>query len=171
MMFGCAKGNTIGEKADFSGYEGFQETEHLFVNSDVKDLVNRIENKETCVAFFGFANCPWCNEALPILNELSKANQQTILYVNTRPNSSVKSNTEIPDYDLLLEAIGSTFSLDDEGKHHLYVPFVVFVKNGEVVYYHEGTTADHDATERKMTQEEVEELRSTYAIGFDAIKE
>ena len=44
----------------------------------------------------------------------------------------------------------------------LYVPLVLVVKNGKVIDGHEGTIESHDATERKMTNDEKEQLTKIY---------
>lgn len=45
-------------------------------------------------------------------------------------------------------------SNNDEGILTLYVPLVLVVKNGKAIDGHEGTLESHDATERKMTDDE-----------------
>lgn len=53
-------------------------------------------------------------------------------------------------------------SNNDEGILTLYVPLVLVIKNGKVIDGHEGTLDSHDATERKMTDDEKEELTKIY---------
>lgn len=53
-------------------------------------------------------------------------------------------------------------SNNDEGVLTLYVPLVLVVKNGKIIDGHEGTLDSHDATERKMTDQEKEELTQIY---------
>ena len=53
-------------------------------------------------------------------------------------------------------------SNNDEGILTLYVPLVLVVKNGKVIDGHEGTLESHDATERKMTNDEKEQLTKIY---------
>lgn len=53
-------------------------------------------------------------------------------------------------------------SNNDEGVLTLYVPLVLVVKDGKVVDGHEGTLESHDATERKMTNDEKEQLTKIY---------
>ena len=56
-------------------------------------------------------------------------------------------------------------SSNDEGILTLYVPLVLVVKDGKVIDGHEGTLDSHDATERKMTDDEKKELTQIYIIG------
>ena len=53
-------------------------------------------------------------------------------------------------------------SNNDEGILTLYVPLVLVIKKGKVIDGHEGTLDSHDATERKMTDDEKEELTKIY---------
>ena len=53
-------------------------------------------------------------------------------------------------------------SSNDEGILTLYVPLVLVVKDGKVIDGHEGTLDSHDATERKMTDNEKKELTQIY---------
>ena len=53
-------------------------------------------------------------------------------------------------------------SNNDESVLTLYVPLVLVVKNGKVIDGHEGTLESHDATERKMTNDEKKQLTKIY---------
>lgn len=53
-------------------------------------------------------------------------------------------------------------SNNDEGILTLYVPLVLVVKDGKVIDGHEGTLESHDATERKMTNDEKKQLTKIY---------
>ena len=59
---------------------------------------------------------------------------------------------------------------DEEGKYQLYVPFVVFVKNGKIMNAHIGTVDGHDAHERTMTEDEQKELTKIYDEMFQSIE-
>lgn len=67
-----------------------------------------------------------------------------------------------------MDAIGDLFPKDDDGKAHLDVPFVVFFKDGKVVY--SAGYPQYDAEERKINDEEAQEERDNYTKGFEAIK-
>ena len=57
---------------------------------------------------------------------------------------------------------GRPMENNDEDVLTLYVPLVLVVKNGKVIDGHEGTSESHDATERKMTNDEKEQLTKIY---------
>jgi len=54
---------------------------------------------------------------------------------------------------------------------HLYAPTLFFIKDGEVVAFHEGTLEGHNARNRAMTAEEREELRLILLEKFAAMSD
>ncbi len=164
LLTGCGGSEQV--KSDMSHYEGFTDTNHVFYDMEVKDIKQAIDQKETVVVYFGFSSCPWCVEALPILNDVAKEYSQSIGYIDTRKDASWQSNLDITDYDVVVEYLGDYLEYDDNGIKHLYTPMLFFIKDGEVVASHQGTVEDHDAHERQMTEEEQEQLKETYQNAF-----
>ncbi len=156
LCFGCT--STSKQKSDMSGYEKFTDTEHVFYDMTVKEMIQEMDDNETFIVYFGFSECPYCNQAMPILNEVAKEYDQEVGYINTRKDSSWESNTDIDDYDLVIERLGDYLEYDDEGKKHLYTPHVFFIKDGKVVKQYEGVGDTTDA------------LKSIYEEGFEAVK-
>ena len=103
------------------------------------------------IIYFGFAKCPSCNEALPVLNDVAKEYHAEVGYINTRKDASWQSNMDMKDYDVVLELFGQYLQYDDDGKKHLYTPHVFFIKDGDVVYEVEGVN---------------EQLKENYEKGF-----
>ena len=170
FTIGCSA-PAIGSKADMSGYEGLTDQDHVFVVSDVSDFLKRLDDKETFTAYFGFSTCPWCNSAISILNELGKEFGQKILYINTRPNKNVTANNEIDGYDKLYERLKEYWDYYEEvNDNYLLVPYVIFIKDGEVAAYHTGTVEDHIAYVSEMTEDQRERLKDIYKEGFEGIR-
>ncbi len=160
----------VGSVADMSDYEGLDDKEtQVFIVSDVKDFLQRLDNKETFVAYFGFANCPWCNDAISVLNAEAKKKQINIYYINTRPNRWVKANSGIPDYDLLLKKVGQFLGKNEEGNAYLYVPFVFFIKDGDVIFAHQGTVDGYEPEFIPFSDELKEQLKEKYLQGFSLL--
>ena len=183
LLTGCtAKGNNTPtsneietEKiilSDMSGYETYnKDISYIYYDMTVEDMISKMDQGDSFVVYFGFETCPWCNDAMPILNEVAQANGIKVGYVNTRKEESWSSNTDIDNYSLLVEKVGKYLSKDDEGNPRLYVPFVFFIKNGEVVGGHEGTVDGHNAHERRIDEEEAEELTRIYQELFEKVKQ
>ena len=154
------------EPADMSAYEAMVGNNH-FVKADMKEVTDMFDKGETFIFYVGFNKCPWCQEEVPVLNEVAEGYDDVkIMYVDARPDGEKENdlrNEENPDYVALQEKVEEI--LDETRK--IYAPTVVWVKEGKLVASHVGTVDDHDAHERKMTEEEVETLRDTYTKCFD----
>lgn len=159
----------VGEKADMSAYESYDaDSDYVFINSDVENMLQRMNNGDTFVTFFGFSSCPWCRDAMPILNAVALDEGYEVDYINTRLDPSWESNLDLKDYDKLVDALGDLFPVDDDGKAHLDVPFVVFFKDGKVAA--SAGYPQYDAHERTINDEEAEEERENFTAGFEALK-
>ncbi len=169
-LSGCASPR-VGSIADMSGYAGLSETgKQIYVVSDVKDFLGRLDRGESFAVFFGFVGCPWCEDAVPLLTAEAERAGCPVCYINTRPNRRVTKNSEIPDYELLVARIGEHLGSDDNGEPYLYVPLVLFVKNGEIVLAHRGTAEGYDPSFMELPEELGAELSEVYRQGFALIQ-
>lgn len=126
----------------------------------------------TGIIYFGYAACPWCRNAVPVLlNAMNSSELDTIYYVNVRPdddpsqdirdlytlnnkNKAKKSKDADQSYYDIVLALASELReyelTTDSGKkvstgvRRLYTPTVVAVKDGVLVGFHEGTVKDHE---------------------------
>ncbi len=155
--------------ADMSAYEGLVGSS-TFVSVTARDVIDGMDEGKTFAVIFSFARCPWCVEAMPVLDRAAKANDMKVNYVNTRPDPSVRRNSEIPNFDELKAKIGEYFPKDDNGEPFMDVPIVFFIKDGKMKDVHYGTLPWYDATERHMTEEEKEELFSHYDRKLKELK-
>lgn len=132
----------------------------------VADVVNKLENKDTFVLYMYFDACPWCKELGPIVSDYlsDKEDLLNLTYaLNVRPDGNKENDLRYKDDDgnynePLFETVYNFIEdrLDDDKV--VYVPTLIFVKDGELVYYHTGTVEGHDATERTLTDEEKESI-------------
>ena len=100
-------------------------------------------------------------EAKPILKKIAKDNGIDIQYVKVRDEEKNRLYTD--EQKAIIEPyIQDYMTNNDEDVLTLYVPLVLVVKNGKVIDGHEGTSESHDATERKMTNDEKEQLTKIY---------
>ena len=125
------------------------------------EAIQYFTQEKSGVLYFGFSSCPWCKEAKPILKKVAKAKEIDIQYVKVRDEEKNRLYTD--DQKAIIEPyIQDYMSNNDEGVLTLYVPLVLVIKNGKVIDGHEGTLESHDATERKMTNDEKEQLTKIY---------
>lgn len=150
---------------DMSAYEGFRDTHNVFVKSDMAEAIQIFKEKKDAILYFGFPACPWCIEALPIMDESAKAHKKTIYYIQTRDENKKLLYTD-KQKEQLFPYVEQFLQTNDAGKKQLYVPFVVTVKKGKAVKANLGTVEGHDAHERKMTDKEKTQLRKIYDAMF-----
>ena len=75
---------TVNDKsADLSAYEGFTDEQNAFVEISLEASLEKIEQGESFMIYYGKPNCPWCIEAVPVLNEAAKENGAVVYYVDT----------------------------------------------------------------------------------------
>ncbi len=175
MLCSCAKKEpdpvyVTGTRSDMSGYEGFNEENHVFYDLSVKEMVQYMDEKRTFAVYFGFSDCPWCAEALPLINRAASEAGMEVGYIDTRKDPAWTSNTDLTDYDLLVERLGEYIEFDTDGKRHLYTPNLFMIQSGKVVANHESTLPTHNAKVRKMSAEEEAALMDIYRKMFNDLK-
>ena len=190
------KGMSDGERFK-QEYEELNDS-HLEVNIDSDNMIKYIGLEEaidiikndTGVIYFGYPSCPWCRNAVPVLlDAASSTSLDTIYYVNAYNIRDVK---EIDDdgnivttndgdrlYNDLLEVLDDildpyTLTLDngeviDLGEKRLYVPMVLFVKDGEVVSYHLSTVDSQEDPSISLNDSQRDELYNIYLDGINNV--
>lgn len=158
--------------ADMSLYEEFKAKENMFIKTTAEDVLSLIENRKSAMVYFGFPDCPWCEDMLPVLNEAAKNKDYPILYVEAR-NEKGELNYSEEIKEKIYNEFDFTFETDENGKKIMYFPYVVRIENGVVTDSHVGTVDGHNAHERELTEEEKIALRKTYEnmINVNVIKE
>lgn len=99
------------------------------------------------------------------MNEVAKELDLNIFYIDKKADT-----TKEEDSKAIEARIPDKLEKDDDGNPHLYVPYVITMKEGEITSYHTGTVDSHDAHERKMTDEEKAELKKIYQEMFQSLK-
>ncbi len=123
------------------------------------------------VIYFGFAACPWCRNAVPVLlDAMESTSLDTIYYVNVRPDDDPQKDirdtwtlntknkprktkdAEDAYYDVLTSLandlsdyvlVADSGKKVNTGEKRLGAPTVVSVVNGVVVGFHAGTVDGH----------------------------
>lgn len=161
IVSGCSSNTHT--SADMSAYEGFKEKDNQYIQVTMQEAADKIKNKESGIFYFGYPGCPWCIEAVPVMNEVAKELDKTIYYVNT-------SEAEDSERDALKAAAAKLWQLGTDGEEHFYVPQTIVVVDGEIVSANMGTVPGHNAHERKMTTAEAAELKELYTTMFNKLK-
>ena len=119
--------------------------------SSAKEIIEKMDNKDTFVVYFGFSDCPWCRSVVENLISVAKdKNVGTIYYVDVKNIRDEKalSNGEIitkkdgtKSYMKLIEKLDNVLNdynlIDDDnkevptGEKRIYAPNIVAVVNGK----------------------------------------
>lgn len=148
---------SLNDKTNSSGkkYRSLNiDTNNPIIYASAKDILKKIENKETFVVYFGFADCPWCRSVIEtLLKVASDKGLDEIYYVDVKNiRDTIKINEDgsftktvkgTIDYDKLLEKLSSVLddytlvdSNGDEvstGEKRIYAPNIVAIRNGEAI--------------------------------------
>jgi len=154
----------VDKQADMSAYENFMDEKHQFIEIPMSDFLKKLDADGSGIYYFGYATCPWCVEAVPIMNEAAKAKDLPIYYIDKKADTSDEASAAAIE-----ERLADILQSDENGKPHLYVPLVVVMKDGDIIAHHSDTVEGHDAHERKMTKEEQEQLKAVYEDMFQLL--
>lgn len=154
--------------------------------STAEEIVKKIENKETFVVYFGFAECPWCRSMIEnLINTAKKKNIEEIYYVDILKirdkkeivDSEVKTTEEGDEsYMKLLEYLGDVldnYTLTDEednevdaGEKRIYAPNLIAVVNGKVEKKQDGISPrlknPYSKITKKMKNESIKEIECIF---------
>ena len=150
---------TLNDKpADLSAYEGFADEQNAFVEISLEASLEKIEQGDSFMIYYGKPNCPWCIEAVPVLNEAAKENGAVVYYVDTSKPENYS--------EAMIEKIMTLFEgwllRDEEGEEGFYVPDVALIVNGRVAANHIATVDSHDPYAAPMSEAEQAELKQIY---------
>lgn len=151
---------------------------------DSKEVIEILKNK-TGVIYFGFPECPWCRNAIPVLINAAKCECiEQIYYFNALSIRDIKhldDNGKIitdkkgtKDYYEIVKLLGDKLSsydgLNDQSIKRLYFPTVVFVRNGEIVDIHSSTVESQTDPYIELTKAQKSELQEIYEKGIRKTK-
>lgn len=112
--------------------------DNVFTYATVTEIIDILENG-TGIIYLGFPECAWCDQYVVYLNEVAQERDITnIHYYNIREDRS--NNTD--DYLQIVELLGQYLHDDEEGNPRIYVPAVIFVRDGEIVGFDDETAYD-----------------------------
>lgn len=120
----------------------------------------------TAILFYSFDDCPYCKEAIPVLDEIVKDGDIKIYYVHTERSQREAGD---PDYDRIYGYFKDVIEAD--GEDAIYMPSVFFIKDGEVVGYHVGTVDGHDPSVALMSDDQKAKLHDIYLGYYDLLKD
>ena len=144
----------------------------------------------TGVIYLGYESCPWCRSAVPALLEAAdEVGIEEILYINMKEERDqikvkedgtlevVSEGTE--GYKKLLTRLDSIldeYMLEDihgnpvsTNEKRIFVPLVVFVREGEIVSYHLDTVPSQENPFYGLNDEQKNELMNIYVNNMHKV--
>lgn len=163
---------------------------------EASDIVKKINNKETFVVFFGYAECPWCRSMVSTMVKTAKNNKiKKIYYVDVQNiRDQLEYNDESKtfgtatigsdDYMKLIKKLKNILddymvsytSIDGEekeinaGEKRIYAPTLIYVKKGKAVESVDGLSDKQETSSDKLTKEMKEDMTSELNEFFSKVK-
>jgi len=158
LLIGCTYGLTPTIESEEENIaatfiEQFPEvnSEHSFVEIDEYEVVRKLRQEEKAIIFFGFEECPKCHHVAIALAEAAIDNElDRIDYFN--PFDIRNRNTR--EYQEIVEFLADILPDNEKGQPTLNVPLVVFIDEGEIVFYHMGSVRGASTRENVLTDEQ-----------------
>lgn len=132
--------------------------------------VNKILTKGTGVVYLGFPECPWCQEYVKYIDEVSKSVGLDKVYYSNILNDR-KNDTE--EYKETVKILSDYLSNDDEGNKRVYVPSVIVVSSGKIVMFDDETAKDtkgYDSPKEYWQSENLTALKTKLTDSFEKVK-
>lgn len=157
-------------------------SDNIIKYNTIEEIIDIIENG-TGVIYLGFPECPWCRNMIPALFEAADSTAlEEIHYLNmydVRDRLSLDEDgnivTEVEAHEGYTELLDTLSSILDDyvltdsdgnkvntGEKRIYVPIVIFVKDGNIVDYHLGTVDTQSDPYISLTEDESNKLINIY---------
>ena len=164
--------NGIYNEKTGSYYSNVQILENSNVEYKNAEEIIEILKSGTGIIYFGFPECPWCRNIIPLLVDVVSEYNTTFYYFNGRDIRDAKhlnENNELiidkegtKEYYEILSLLGDFASeydgLNDSSIKRLYFPTIVFVKEGKIIGFHEGTIESQTNPSKELTIEQKEQI-------------
>lgn len=107
-----------------------------FSYKSLTDVFDMLNNKESGIVFFCYSGNSWCKSYASILNDVSLDNGAKIYYVDIKNDMDNKSD----NYNKLVSLLENRLYKDITGTEVLYVPYLMFFKDGVITSYDNETS-------------------------------
>ena len=153
--------------ADMSGYKWLYDSEPAFTEITLEESIRIFKEKGSGILYYGYAGCPWCERAVPILNKVAKETGVTVYYINVHFQTTMKAYNELMTY------ISPILEKDSEGEPVFKVPEVIAVKDGEITDHHLALVEDFkiENDDSQMSDSQKKELEDIYLNLIQSAKD
>ena len=178
-LSGCGRqyvfdNDLVRTEADMSGYIWLEDESPAFDLVSIDESFRLFEEKQTGVIFYSRVSCPFCNAAVPVLNDAAKELGVRILYTDIEDPEFMKLSRQERDGKVfhLMELIDSILKTDDNGEKAFFIPLLIAVKDGEIMDSYVSVSEGIDTEHFENTpQENIDHLRELYKRVIKAAME
>ena len=158
------------QKADMSEYY-FLDENNYYLEIYREDFIKLFEENGSAVILISYPGCPFCNRAVPVLQEAAAGYGEYILYLDIkseefrRKSPEEKKELEKAFFECLGDIAEDVWSEEEQAYvPSFYAPLVIAVKNGEIIDLHTGIFEGfkiEDKTE-DLNNDQKKKLRGIY---------
>lgn len=169
------------KRLNMQGYRWLEDDDPAFMQISWQEAYRLFDEEGTAVLVYSYDTCPFCNRAIPVLNEVLKEKGMKAYYVDIyEPEMTTLTTEEQFNVDLhkLYDYLDSVLTKEvnpNTGKLEpaFYVPEVLAIKDGQIVKDHCSLTEDFKMEDEntQMTDEQRAELKGIYEEICDAVNE
>ena len=161
----------------------------------MKSVLDKINNKDSFLVFFGYAECPWCRSMVESMVKSAKDNKiKKIYYVdieNERDQLEYQPGTDSfaevsigsKEYKKMLKKIGNVLdkyeieytNADGETKKkdtkekRIYAPSLVYIKNGKAIKMIDGLSEKQKDENEVLTKEIKADMKQELNDFFSSV--
>ena len=160
------------KKLEMDGYWWLEDDDPAFEQISFTEAFRLFDEGGTGVLLYSYQTCPYCNRAVPILNEVLKEAGIKAYYVDVyEPEMTSEIDEKIFDERLhkLYECLDSVIKKEPnpetgELEPAFFVPEVLSIVDGEIKAHHTSLTDDFtlENEETQLTDAQRAELKSIY---------
>lgn len=170
VLTGCAKKAeklTITNPVELN-YEPAIMTVYDWIGENIADFreitfaesIRMFEEKGSGILYYGYNDCPFCERAVPMLNEAALETEIPVYYIDIYGPEQPSRD----QFDTLLEYIDETLIEQEDGSKGFFVPLIIGVKNGEITGSHVALVSGFSIEDEtsQMNDEQKQELKNIY---------
>ena len=154
--------------------------EHNFRYLTMHEALELLEDESfSGVFYFGFPDCPWCKMAMPAIHEASQLFGIDVFYISRRHSIRGTEGWEEADIEMASRLndqieIRWIYEYEEPVRPNIFVPHVIYIREGVVIDHHQGTFEGHYRDENgylpSLTDEEYRFLLESYIRIFSAVQ-
>lgn len=147
-------------------------TDNMFKYIDVIHLLDLIKNGEDAIILIGFSSNEWMQKYVKYVYPVFKEhNLSTVYYYDVQEDRSKGTKY----FKQLEEILSEYLKVTDQGVEYLFTPALVFIKDGEIMYFDDETalTSYNTSPNIYWSEEKVNDFqqRIAYYLEMDGFSE